>query len=529
MSLMFFKENKIYNLFNSFSDADLVAGDGIYSRFLIKYPGPGRHAFAVRINDGEQAAFTVRATRDDSPPLDDVTTSSCCGSRVTIDKEDRIPTGRFTRYQVGPVVHLLSVPSQTSADQMPPARITDLKLQVLTEGSQVLATWTAPGDDYDVGNVSGYRILVSDNISAIIDPMATKQTLVAFNQPDMAGKQTSFQFSIVAVVETNAAFFNKDVYVSIVAFDEDNNEGKISNIVMIKLDSYPSLPINHPISAQSDDSKRDGVLIGALCGSVAAVALCLWVAIWYFRRKRTSTKNGGVTANLVNGLDRETTHAVPSSLDDGNDNVTKHIAMSASHSPQFTTIAPILRNLAEDDDGNTPIYWSASQLLAHRESLTANSSVDQNYPYPNQLDPIREEFADEVDDDVYAQGLANYGYHMSQQMNVVTSTPMRLRGRSEDNILMSDSLLANASSRMMYSQQSIHEPIYTGYSPEMSIYGSSSLSRTKVPPKVPPKPSLNALLGIGNAGDGVQPIYSTTNSHILDIYGTQPKRNITHV
>ena len=114
-------------------------------------------------------------------------------------------------------------------------------------------------------------------------------------------------------------------------------------------------------------------------------------------------------------------------------------------------------------------------------------------------------------------------------MNVVTSTPMRLRGRSEDNILMSDSLLANASSRMMYSQQSIHEPIYTGYSPEMSIYGSSSLSRTKVPPKVPPKPSLNALLGIGNAGDGVQPIYSTTNSHILDIYGTQPKRNITHV
>ena len=45
----------------------------------------------------------------------------------------------------------------------------------------------------------------------------------------------------------------------------------------------------------------------------------------------------------------------------------------------------------------------ASVLLAHREAMTANSSLDQNYPYPNQLDPIREEFADEVDDDVYAQ------------------------------------------------------------------------------------------------------------------------------
>jgi hypothetical protein len=95
----------------------------------------GRYSFAVKVNDGEQAAFTVRATRDD------VTVVPCCGSRVFVDKDDRIPTGRFSRYQVGPVVHLLSVPSQTSSDQMPPARITDLKLEVLTEGSQVLATW----------------------------------------------------------------------------------------------------------------------------------------------------------------------------------------------------------------------------------------------------------------------------------------------------------------------------------------------------------------------------------------------------
>ena len=128
------------------------------------------------------------------------------------------------------------------------------------------------------------------------------------------------------------------------------------------------------------------------------------------------------------------------------------------------------------------------------------------------------------------QGLANYGYHMSNQLNVVTSTPMRLRGRSEDNILMSDSLLANNSTRLYAGhQQSLHEPVYTGYSPDMSIYGSSTISRNKIPPKVPPKPSLNALLGIGSINDIVQPIYSTSNSQILDIYGTQPKRNITHV
>jgi hypothetical protein len=519
-------------------DADLVAGDGLYSRYLTRYHGPGRYAFSVRINDGEQAAFTVRVTRD---ATDDATVgvtphlSSCCGSRVVVDKEDRIPTGRFARFHTGPVVHLLAVPTSSTPDQMPPARITDLKLEVLTEGSQVLATWTAPGDDFDVGNVSGYRFLVSDNISSLIDPQAAKQTLVAFQQPDLAGKQTSFQFSVVAAVETNAAFFNKDIFISLVAFDEENNEGKVSNIVSLHLDekAYPAVPLNHPVSAQPDAAKREGVLIGALCGSVAAIALCLWAGIWYFKRQRVSTKSGGVTANLHLG------DAISSTVDDENENITKHRHQTSSSNDahqQFTTIAPILRNLSENDidDGTTPIYWSASQLLAHREAMSAHSpsSLDQNYPFPNnQLDPIREEFTDEVDDDVYAQGLANYGYHMSHQMNVVTSTPMRLRGRSEDNILMSDSLLANNSSRLYSNhQQSIHEPVYTGYSPDMSLYGSSTISRTtRIPPKVPPKPSLNALLGIGSSGDIVQPIYSTSNSQILDIYGTQPKRNITHV
>ena len=47
-------------------------------------------------------------------------------------------------------------------------------------------------------------------------------------------------------------------------------------------------------------------------------------------------------------------------------------------------------------------------------------------------------------------------------------------------------------------------PIYIGYSPNghlnSSIYGTTSRSHTlgkKIPPKVPPKPSINALLGIG--------------------------------
>ena len=121
------------------------------------------------------------------------------------------------------------------------------------------------------------------------------------------------------------------------------------------------------------------------------------------------------------------------------------------------------------------------------------------------------------DEDVYARGLANYGLQTQQQM------------------------------RHLHSQ--IHEPIYVGYSPDghsnSSIYGTASRSHSlgkKVPPKVPPKPSINALLGIGivipqnsNLG-GSNTLPNTVPSHqhhrsnsTTEIYGTTKAANMRHI
>ncbi len=132
----------------------------------------------------------------------------CCGSRVKIAPEDQVPTGAFTRESQGPVIHLLSVPPK-DVDLMPPAKIGDLKIKVLPADGQLVATWTAPGDDFDVGTVTGYRFIVADNISALLDPMADKQTLVGFQQPDKAGSQTSYQFGIARVDE----HYDKDIFI----------------------------------------------------------------------------------------------------------------------------------------------------------------------------------------------------------------------------------------------------------------------------------------------------------------------------
>ena len=101
--------------------------------------------------------------------------------------------------------------------------------------------------------------------------------------------------------------------------------------------------------------------------------------------------------------------------------------------------------------------------------------------------------------------------------------------------------------RHLHSQ--IHEPIYVGYSPDghsnSSIYGTASRSHSlgkKVPPKVPPKPSINALLGIGivipqnsNLG-GSNTLPNAVPSHqhhrsnsTTEIYGKTKAANMRHI
>ena len=72
----------------------------------------------------------------------------------------------------------------------------NLRARALEDGRTFLAVWTAPGDDYDHGSVSGYRFVYSSNISALLNAESGRraETLLQFQRPDSAGVQTSYQF-----------------------------------------------------------------------------------------------------------------------------------------------------------------------------------------------------------------------------------------------------------------------------------------------------------------------------------------------
>jgi hypothetical protein len=379
----------------------LTSGDGIYSRYLTNYPSSGRYEFSVLVDDNEKRAFFVK--KQDFPPPSIIGTTltrskslllptglvhKCCGSAVFVPPILRQLTGEFSRRQSGPVLHLLSVPS-TSLDLMPPSKVGDLRIKVLDDRKTLLAVWTAPGDDYDHGVVTGYKFILAENMSVLLNTPSEEgiDTLVKFERPDMAGIQTSYQFEFER--------YNQDCFFALIAFDERGNEAKMSNIVTIRIDSNDilapspggggsfSMEVAYPDRAphEGGDEGGEGVMIGALCGAFGVIALLLWAGIWYHRNRMNGvkmTKNGGVTANLVKTGDNA------AGCGDGDNS---HLDRSSSSPmqmplrakmPQFSTLASggavypgksSLSAAANDKEDEEPSYWGASQLLQEHEQV----------------------------------------------------------------------------------------------------------------------------------------------------------------
>ena len=150
---------------NGNGDPDMVANDGVYSRYVTRYPGVGRYTFTVTATGGGEIVQEDDMGDSYSPPANksnlavlSLATAVCCGSQVRLfsDSKTTVVTP-FRRVLEGRAINLLAVPLAGERDRLSPSRIGDLRLRVLVESGSLSATWTAPGDDFDEGAVSGYR------------------------------------------------------------------------------------------------------------------------------------------------------------------------------------------------------------------------------------------------------------------------------------------------------------------------------------------------------------------------------------
>ena len=171
-----------------------------------------------------------------------------------------------------------------------------------------MATWTAPGGDFDEGSVASYRFVYSEDIADLLRPDRRPKILLAFDRMEESGTDSSYDFEF--------PHYDTDYYVAAYGFDIAGNKGKISNLVHVRVPSPPkaSNPIygedassSSPIFSLSGgtNSDLDWIMIGVIAGVVGVLLVLSIVAISYYfvaarngaarRRAAVSTHQGQTT------------------------------------------------------------------------------------------------------------------------------------------------------------------------------------------------------------------------------------------
>ena len=100
--------------------------------------------------------------------------------------------------------------------------------------------WTAPGDDFDTGDVAGFRFVYSPTPFAFRTGGDAPEVLTSFeaNQDQQAaGSAVTYSFSFDK--------YDADYHVAVVAYDEAGNVGNYSNVVRVRLPT-PTDPTGGP-------------------------------------------------------------------------------------------------------------------------------------------------------------------------------------------------------------------------------------------------------------------------------------------
>ncbi|XP_060629859.2 calcium-activated chloride channel regulator 1-like [Anolis sagrei] len=212
------------------SGSDIMKHDGIYSRYFTFPHGNGRHSVKIYVQGKDE---TVRRVRRQSQSL--YVTGYAENGEIKLNpprprpSEDEIQAnvGNFSRTASGGSFVITGVPPGNPPDVFPPCKITDLEVE-LSKDKEFLLSWTAPGDDYDMGKAERYEIRMSENLLELRD--ATFHNATSLNTsgliPELAGVKQSFLYKTENLQRENAT----SIYFAICAIDENDNVGEISNI-----------------------------------------------------------------------------------------------------------------------------------------------------------------------------------------------------------------------------------------------------------------------------------------------------------
>ncbi|XP_065784052.1 calcium-activated chloride channel regulator 4-like [Muntiacus reevesi] len=292
-----FGETEVLELLDNGAGADSFKNDGVYSRYFTTYKENGMYNLKVRAHGGENAV--TRSLRH--PPNraayipgwvvnGDIEKNP---SRPENDEDTQTNVESFTRTATGGAFVVSNVPqSPSSLDLFPPSQITDL--EATSHEDEISLTWTAPGDDFDVGKVQEYIIRISESILDLRDNFDDAlQVNTTALLPNEANSKETFTFKPGNISEENETH----IFIAIQSVDKSNLTSKVSNIVQVALfvpqeDYIPDE--TDPDPSPDKNSPKSGLSISALVllvvGSVVIVSLILSITIYILNKRRNPSR-----------------------------------------------------------------------------------------------------------------------------------------------------------------------------------------------------------------------------------------------
>lgn len=218
-------------------DPDIKLNDGIYTAYVHRgcQGGNGRHNSKVSITGNQETVVTVY-TSSKSAVLDDET-----------DTGEDTATGNFERVAVPDAYTVINY-IVAADDITPPGRITDLEVIDIHSGipsteltRNYTITWTATGDDLNIGQASLYEMRVSNNLSLLRHDFKNGDLLNVSGvntAPNSSGSVERLQ-----MVVSSRDDYTSTTFFAIVVIDEVGNRGLGSNIIPITVGQTSELKV----------------------------------------------------------------------------------------------------------------------------------------------------------------------------------------------------------------------------------------------------------------------------------------------
>lgn len=210
----------------------------------------------------------------------------------------------------------------TGSDVIPPGRITDLEIHNIKskataygESRSYTVTWTAPGDNMNVGKASRYDLKISENQSLLISDFDFAKNLSLINESIVP--QPSGSIEALELVVTAKESYTETTFLAIRAVDHAGNVGKVSNIISItvargyRVEAAPGIVVDVDFDVVNDfgntsdyaegDVSKMGVIIGVsvACGVLVILVVGL-IYITRVKRHKTVADDNAMSSGSCN-------------------------------------------------------------------------------------------------------------------------------------------------------------------------------------------------------------------------------------